>query len=415
MRSRFSVGAFVCILTLAVASSEADVPTVYVWTPQYTGSAPAGAPSAKEVQDDLSGILNFSKNYKAVESDVTPVSGTILRTIIAAPATSKDSYQVAFTVADAATLQRISGQTLNFLSADKPYYFQASQILALFSPHPMVAHANVVLIDDSPTDTQTSATAFNGPSFTEARLKEELAAYGIIALPIASFLGSTALAGTTAQGNPLVVTDADTAFNTACTMDPNIYGVRYVIQYAESRNPLFGFLNGHAQLNVHVQNCTTTYANAKALATTGDAHFLGNTGLLNPQYFALFNWALTRGRLNPSYRGFLGTGGIVASSLLPNVPDTSAQSTAVGKAAANISCAIALIIANPGKSINFSLSATRQSTPSFGSGAPSAVCSNVASASPLPSPSASPSPGAVLSPMLRLLSDPIPTPAPPHS
>ena len=317
------------------------LPPVTVLAPTFSVSpAPPGAPGAAAVRDGLRDALNGTFQYAAVEQDAPPANGDMLVTVIRLDGSTNPHVYL-----DLTDISMPSGSTVVHTSVDvtgrnAPFVTQAD-VLSALKPATVVrtTHPNVVIINDGLQDIgRTAGTSFSGTAYFEARLQQELAYLGWAAMPISEFLAGSQ------STNVALSTSNEDAFKAACVLDRGLRAAVYQLNYEESVNPLWGTQNGSAVAVVRLVRCGESISTAKAFPLSAKAKDFGNSGLLNLQYFNLANWLLTAGRKNPAYRGFLGTTGTIASSLMPSIPLTSAETQAVGTSARKSACTVAMLL-----------------------------------------------------------------------
>ena len=345
-----------------VIAPGSGVGAVYVAPARNLGPVSNGSPNlssvSKQVTTLLGGLTNLSVSTTMPKPTPSPLFIVQPDIIEASGNSVKQPYVLGISVYDTtgAMLARDSFP-LNVDSKTKAYSFAdpnyATRFQALLNRDQFLPqrHAEVLLINESQTDTQTQGTAFNGPVYAAARMIERLALLDLPAERIEDFLAAnngsinSAVANAGGNSHAVVTFNTDAAWNQACRIDPNLYAVRYIVEYAETRNPLFGTQKGHAQLNAWLQQCNQTLREADLFSSYGDATNIGSGGLLNGQYFNALNWGLGRLRLTHwkllGTSGWWGSSGLISSALLPPTHDSDAEAAAVGIASERMICAVA--------------------------------------------------------------------------
>lgn len=192
--------------------------------------------------------------------------------------------------------------------------------------------ARIIVINEGTRDSQTAGTSFSGPAYTDARLIAQLLELQYPAVTATEFIG----APSTSTGT--VATTVDDLARQICNIDPSVTLLRYRVIYDQTTNPLFSTQNATSTIYARAQRCGAQEENWPAYRETTLTRTFGNQGKIIPLYFGLANFVLSSGRNNQYYRGILGKGGAIATSLLPDAPSTSAEAMAVGFSADRVAC-----------------------------------------------------------------------------
>jgi hypothetical protein len=352
-----AIGRFATADTTLAAGGSSSSPSPKPYTvlnAVYAAPSPTGTAYLDSLPSSILAIIKTKREYvPAPATDSLPASGFVVRDVIrvetpgpvaspsggvtATPGPTHFYADITVTTADLQTLVNKGSVDITGRQ-DNDQLLDESEVLPLLEAAPHHANASVVLINEGPPDSRTENTAFNGPAYVEARLVAELARQKVDAMSISDYLSQSS------SGGNVTVVGTDAAFASACALDSSLTALRYIVQYSETTNPLFGTQNGTARLDAHIQRCTDTFATSRLVGANGNARNLGNSGLLFLQYFNLINFGLSSIRKDPGSHGFFGTSGAIVSGILPSAANTAAEARSVGETAKRIACTYSLYL-----------------------------------------------------------------------
>lgn len=299
-------------------------------------------PDAQTIQNQIVSTINALGIYSAESGSTFKDEGYVVIPRLNITGTSDfRSMLLTLTVLQMPKIISLQTKTYDVKAAVQAYsqkistvpFVSAIELNSLLSANvtPPLIPADVVFINDGLPDSKTAQSTFSGPAYYEARLHQDLQIHRLLGIGIGQYLNSPGNTGALA-----IFSSNDEALNAACAKNPDIVAIRYSLDYEETKNPVWGSQNGTATIVTRLQRCgeppTTEYP------IVANAHNIGSGALLSPQYFELANWLLSSARKNPNYRGFLGTQGGIAATLLPVAPDTAAEARAVGDTARKSAC-----------------------------------------------------------------------------
>jgi hypothetical protein len=328
--------------TSRVPGSASPLPALVSDDPNVSKGADAQTRAFDLVDKNIKDILRLSGFSVVDASYISPPQFTIVPTLrFGEPDASKKKQTAVLTLLVRGHDLAQIGTAHSYDISDKVITdstLTVAQVADILQGPVAARRASLIVINEGPRDAQTAGTSFSGPAYAEARFIAQLLELHFRAVTAAEFLGapSSSSAGTA------VATTVDDLAKQICGVDPTVTMLRYNVIYDQTTNPLFSTQNATSTIYARAQTCDTPEREWPAYRETTLTRTFGNQGKVIPLYFGLANFLLSSGRNNKYYRGVLGKGGVIATSLLPDVSATAAESIAVGYAADRVACEYAL-------------------------------------------------------------------------